>query len=84
MKLSGDEATSENRNLKMHLKFIYSEKATKFCKIPTLIFPVCTVDSKVESSQNFVAFSEYTNFTIYFFTILLIYVKVWFFLYSYL
>ena len=46
------------------LKFIYSEKATKFCEISTLLLSVCTVDkSKVEISQNFVAFSEYTNFT---------------------
>ena len=48
------------------LKFIYSEKATKFCEISTLLLSVCTVDkSKVEISQNFVAFSEYTNFTSY-------------------
>ena len=47
------------------LKFIYSEKATKFYEISTLILTVCTVDkSKVEISQNFVAFSEYTNFKI--------------------
>ena len=47
----------------LRLKFIYSEKATKFCKISTLLLSVCTVDkSKVEISQNFVAFSEYTNF----------------------
>ena len=46
------------------LKFIYSEKATKFCEIFTLLLPVCTVNkSKVKISQNFVAFSEYTNFT---------------------
>ena len=46
------------------LKFIYSEKATKFCEISTLLLSVCTVDnSKVEISQNFVAFSEYTNFS---------------------
>ena len=45
------------------LKFIYSEKAKKFCEISTLLLSVCTVDkSKVEISQNFVAFSEYTNF----------------------
>ena len=45
------------------LKFIYSEKATKFCEISTLILSVCTVDkSKAEISQNFVAFSEYRNF----------------------
>ena len=43
---------------------MYSEKATTFCeKISTLLLSVCTVDkSKVEISQNFVAFSEYTNF----------------------
>ena len=47
----------------LSLKFIYSEKATKFCEIFTLLLSVCTVDkSKVEISQNFVAFSEYTNF----------------------
>ena len=45
------------------LKFIYSEKATKFCKISTLILSyVVPVKSKVEISQNFVAFSEYMNF----------------------
>ena len=45
------------------LKFIYSEKATKFCEISNLLLSVCTVfKSKVEISQNFVAFSEYTNF----------------------
>ena len=45
------------------VKFIYSEKATKFCKISTLLLTVCTVvKSKVEISQNFMAFSEYTNF----------------------
>ena len=38
------------------LKFIYSEKATKFCKIVTLLLSyVVTVKSKV-------AFSEYVNF----------------------
>ena len=46
------------RNL---LKFIYSEKATKFCEISTSY--VLPVKSKVEISQNFVAFSEYINFT---------------------
>ena len=46
------------------LKFIYSEKATKFCEISTLLLTVCTaVKSKVEISQNFVAFSEYMIFT---------------------
>ena len=45
------------------LKFIYSEKTTKFCEISTLILSyVVPVKSKVEISQNFVAFSEYMNF----------------------
>ena len=47
------------------LKFIYSEKATKLCEIFTLLLAVCTVvRSKVKMLQNFVAFSEYMNFTI--------------------
>ena len=46
------------------LKFIYSEKATKFCEIFPLLLTVCTVvRSKGKISQNFVAFSEYMNFT---------------------
>ena len=45
------------------LKFVYSEKATKFCKISTLLLSTVHKDkSKVEISQNFVAFSEYMNF----------------------
>ena len=49
------------------VKFIYSEKATKFCKISTVdLSYVVTVKSMVEISQNFVAFSEYMNFTKYF------------------
>ena len=45
------------------LKFVYSEKATKFCETSTLLLSVFTVDkSKEEISQNFVAFSEYMNF----------------------
>ena len=41
------------------LKFIYSEKATKFCEIFPLLLTVCTVvKSKGKISQNFVAFSE--------------------------
>ena len=46
------------------VKFIYFEKATKFCKIFTLILSyVVQVKSKVKISQNFVVFSEYMNFT---------------------
>ena len=45
------------------LKFIYSEKATKFCEISTLDLTDTTLDkSTVEISQKFVAFSEYMNF----------------------
>ena len=47
------------------LKFMYSEKDTKFCKIFTLILScVVSVKSKVKISQNFVTFSEYVNFKI--------------------
>ena len=46
------------------LKFVYSEKATKFCKISTLLLSSMHTDkSKLEISQNFLAFSEYMNFT---------------------
>ena len=45
------------------LKFIYSEKATKFCEIFTLLLTtVNTVKSKVKILQDFVDFSEYMNF----------------------
>ena len=45
------------------IKFIYSDKATKFCEIFTLLLSyVVPVKSKVKISQNFVAFSEYMNF----------------------
>ena len=52
-----------NKNPFGFLKFIYSEKATKFCKIFPLLLTVCTaVKSKGKISQNFAAFSEYMNF----------------------
>ena len=45
------------------LKFIYSEKATKFWEIFTLLLSqVVPVKSKVKISQNFVVFLEYINF----------------------
>ena len=45
------------------LKFVYSDKATKFCEISTLLLSsVHTDKSKVEISRNFWAFSEYLNF----------------------
>ena len=47
----------------IQIKFIYSEKATKFCEIfPLLLNAVHTVKSKGKILQNFVAFSEYMNF----------------------
>ena len=46
------------------VKFIYSGKATQFCEISILLLSyVVPVKSKVEISQDFVAFSEYMNFT---------------------
>ena len=45
------------------IKFIYSEKATKFYEISTLLLSyVVPVKSKVNISKNYVAFSEYMNF----------------------
>ena len=44
--------------------FIYSEKATNLYEISIVdLSYVVTVKSAVEISQNFVAFSEYMNFT---------------------
>ena len=45
-------------DLKMILKFIFSEKATTFCEI----FAVDLTVTTVEISQKIVAFSEYMNF----------------------
>ena len=51
------------------IKFIYSEKATKFCKIFSLLLSyVVPVKNKVKILQNFVAFSEYNDFNRMFFT----------------
>ena len=47
----------------MALKFIYSEKATKFCEISTVdLSYVVPVKSTVDISQIVVAFSKYMNF----------------------
>ena len=49
---------------KVRFKVHISEKGTKFCEIFPLLLTVCTVvKSKGKISQNFVAFSEYMNFT---------------------
>ena len=51
------------RTVLCSVKFIYSEKATKFCEIfPLLLTTVHSVKSKGKISQNFAAFSEYMNF----------------------
>ena len=51
--------------LRPKLKFIHSEKATKFCEMFTLLLSyVVPVKSKVEISQTFVAFSECMNFNL--------------------
>ena len=46
------------------IKFIYSEKTTKFCEFSTVgLSYVVLVKSTVDISQNFVAFSECMNLT---------------------
>ena len=51
--------------LNVFVKFLFSEKATKFCEISTVdLSYVVLVKSTVDISQNFVAFSEYMNFKI--------------------
>ena len=51
-----------SRYVQTDLKFIYSEKATKFCEIFPLLLTECTVvKSKGRILQNFVAFSEYMH-----------------------
>ena len=48
----------------LRVNFIFSEKATNFCKTSTIdLSYVVTVKSMVEISQNVLAFSEYMNFT---------------------
>ena len=54
---------SENAFFKIFVKIIYSEKATKFYEISTLLLSyVVPIKCKVEISQHFVAFSDYMNF----------------------
>ena len=48
------------------VKFIYLEKATKFCEISILLLTGTTYDkSKEDILKNFVAFSEYMKFIYY-------------------
>ena len=57
----GSPEKKKERQIGNLLKFVFSEKGTKFCEISTST--VGTVDkSKVEISQNFVSFLENTNF----------------------
>ena len=57
-----DDAQVDVISSTVQVKFIYSEKATKFCEIfPLLLTAVHTVKSKGKILQNFVAFSEYMN-----------------------
>ena len=60
-----EQKTCSSREYRVEVvKFIYFEKATKFCKISTLLLSAVHTDkSKVEISQNFVTFSEYMNFS---------------------
>ena len=45
------------------VKFIYSEKITKFCKLSTVdLSYVVPVKSTADILQKFMAFSEYMNF----------------------
>ena len=65
VKLEKQKSAEEQERLRkiQEVKFIYTEKATKFCEIFPLLLTVCTVvKSKGKISQNFVAFSEYMNF----------------------
>ena len=57
------KARKKSRRQTFSVKFIYSEKATKFCEISTnFLSYVLPVKSKVKISQNFMAFLEYLNF----------------------
>ena len=64
-KLSVNKVRGKSKTFPHPLKFIYSEKATKFCEIFSLLLTtvrVHTVKSKGKISQKFVVFSEYMNF----------------------
>ena len=65
MGIESDDFYEAVQQEEFQVKFIYSEKVTKFCTISTLLMSyVVPVISKVEISQNFVAFSEYTAWTV--------------------
>ena len=57
-------SSSTSLELKGNVKFIYSEKATKFCEVfPLLLTGTALYKIKGNIFQNFVTFSEYMNFT---------------------
>ena len=56
------EIMHRERMLFLHIKFIYSEKATKFFEIITWLLTGTTYVGQ-NISQNYEAFSEYMNFT---------------------
>ena len=54
------ENSNDGRETLLEVKFVYSEKATKFCEISTLLLSTVDTDKRnVGISQSFVAFSEY-------------------------
>ena len=54
--------SNSKRSEQFFIKFIYSEKATTFCKMFTLLLSyVLPVKNKGKIPQNFVAFSEYND-----------------------
>ena len=58
------------------LKFVYSGKATKFCKFSTLLLSVVHTDkNKVDIMKDFLAFSEYMNFNLNYFSITLTFIN---------
>ena len=57
-------AVEGNYSMKQNYRTFTGHKVTKFFKIFTLLLTICTlVKGNVNISQNFVAFSEYMNFT---------------------
>ena len=62
LKIAQKKLVSSDWYFKVHLFW----EDHKICEISILLLSVCNVEkSKVEISQSFVAFSEYTNFSIF-------------------
>ena len=61
--------SNSKRSEQFFIKFIYSEKATTFCKMFTLLLSyVLPVKNKGKIPQNLVAFSEYNDCFFYLFS----------------